>query len=104
MRRSAVGWCENGKGDEALRFWNPRHFVVVGYANRIANEVNVAACEKRGVPILRRCSGGGTVLQGPGCLNYTLILHAGDTGPLRNISATTNLLCSATAQRLSRFS
>jgi len=24
---------------------------------------------------LRRCSGGGTVLQGPGCLNYTLILR-----------------------------
>ena len=88
-----LDWCENGKGDEALRFWESHdHFVVVGYANRIANEVNVAACEKRGVPILRRCSGGGTVLQGPGCLNYTLILHAGDTGPLRNISATNQFI------------
>ena len=83
-----LDWCENGKGDEVLRFWEPReHFVVVGYANKIANEVNVAACEKRGIPILRRCSGGGTVLQGPGCLNYTLVLRITDDGPLRNISA-----------------
>ena len=88
-----LDWCENGKGDEALRFWESRdYFVVVGYANKIANEVNAAACEKRGIPILRRCSGGGTVLQGPGCLNYTLILRITDDGPLRNISATNQFI------------
>ena len=82
-----LDWRENGKGDEVLRFWESRdHFVVVGYANRIANEVNVAACEKQGIPILRRCSGGGTVLQGPGCLNYTLVLRITDSNSLRNIS------------------
>jgi lipoate-protein ligase A len=83
-----LDWCENGKGEEVLRFWEPReHFVVVGYANKIANEVNVAACEKRDIPILRRCSGGGTVLQCPGCLNYALVLRITDDGPLRNISS-----------------
>ena len=83
-----LDWCENGEGEEVLRFWEPReHFVVVGYADKIANEVNVAACEKRGIPILRRCSGGGTVLQGPGCFNYTLVLRITSDGPLRNISA-----------------
>jgi lipoate-protein ligase A len=83
-----LDWCENGEGEEVLRFWEPReHFVVVGYANTIANEVNVAACKKRDTPILRRCSGGGTVLQGPGCLNYTLVLRITDDGPLRNIRA-----------------
>ena len=83
-----LDWCENGKGGETLRFWESRdYFAVVGYANKIANEVNVAACEKRGIPILRRCSGGGTVLQGPGCLNYALVLRITDTGPLHNISA-----------------
>jgi lipoate---protein ligase len=81
-----LDWCENGEGEEVLRFWEPRdHFVVVGYANRIANEVNVAACEKRNIPILRRCSGGGTVLQGPGCLNYALVLRITDNSPLRTI-------------------
>jgi lipoate-protein ligase A len=59
----------------------------VGYANKIAAEVNLPACESRGVPILRRCSGGGTVVQGPGCLSYTLILQITEAGPTRSISA-----------------
>jgi len=78
--------AEAGDGEEVLRFWEPReHFVVVGYANKVATEVNVAACEARGIPVLRRCSGGGTVVQGPGCLNYTLVLRITADGPLHNI-------------------
>jgi lipoate-protein ligase A len=83
-----LDWCEAGGGDEVLRFWeSPKHFVVVGYANKVDTEVNVAACEARGIPILRRCSGGGTVVQGPGCLNYGLVLRITADGPTRNISA-----------------
>jgi lipoate-protein ligase A len=68
--------CEEGHPDEILRFWEPRqHFVVLGYSNKVSTEVNLDSCEARGVPVLRRCSGGGTVLQGPGCLNYALILR-----------------------------
>ena len=81
-----LDWCEDGDGGQILRFWEPReHFVVVGYANKVAAEVNIAACETQGIPILRRCSGGGTVLQGPGCLNYTLVLRITADGPLHNI-------------------
>jgi len=83
-----LDWCEKGAAEEVLRFWEPRdHFVVVGYANNVATEVNVPACEARGIPVLRRCSGGGTVLQGPGCLNYTLILQIRPNGPTHSISA-----------------
>ena len=78
--------AEAGTGGEVLRFWESREsFVVVGYANKVAAEVNVAACEARGIPVLRRCSGGGTVVQGPGCLNYTLVLRITADGPLHNI-------------------
>jgi lipoate-protein ligase A len=84
-----LDWCEARDAVEVLRFWEAtRHFVVVGYANDVATEVNVAACETHGVPILRRCSGGGTVLQGPGCLNYTVVLRINPHGPTRSISAT----------------
>ena len=80
--------AEAGAGDEVLRFWESREsFVVVGYANKVAVEVSVAACETRDIPILRRCSGGGTVLQGPGCLNYTLVLRITADGPLHNIGS-----------------
>lgn len=78
--------AEAGESGEVLRFWeSPEYFVVVGYANKVATEVNVPACEARGIPILRRCSGGGTVLQGPGCLNYALILRITEDGPTRSI-------------------
>jgi lipoate-protein ligase A len=80
--------AENGESGECLRFWEARdHFVVVGYANSVNTEVNVAAYEARRIPVFRRCSGGGTVLQGPGCLNYALVLSISDDGPLRNITA-----------------
>jgi lipoate---protein ligase len=80
--------AENGIGGETLLFWEPREtFVVVGYANKVATEVNVAACEKAGVPIFRRCSGGGTVVQMRGGLNYSLILRIDEAGPTRNITA-----------------
>jgi lipoate-protein ligase A len=82
-----LDWCEAGDGDEVLRFWEPReYFVVVGYANKIAGEVNISVCEAKGIPVYRRCSGGGTVLQGPGCLNYSLILRVTADGPLHNIA------------------
>lgn len=83
-----LDWCEAGLGEETLLFWEPREtFVVVGYANKVATEVNVAACAAKGIPIFRRCSGGGTVLQGAGCLNYSLILRITDYGPLRTITS-----------------
>jgi lipoate-protein ligase A len=80
--------CEAGNGGETLLFWEPREiFVVVGYANKIATEVNVAACEAKKIPIFRRCSGGGTVVQMPGGLNYSLILQITENGPTRSISS-----------------
>src|ERR1022692_2830459 len=80
--------CEEENGGEILRFWEPReYFVVVGYANKVASEANVPACATDAIPILRRCSGGGTVLQGPGCLDYSLILKITEAGPLTGINS-----------------
>lgn len=73
-----------------LRFWeSDRHFVVLGYANRAEEEVNVEACLAQGIPILRRCSGGGTVLLGPGCLNYSLVLPL-DAAPALAVISSAN--------------
>lgn len=69
--------------DGLLRIWEPeKHFVVLGHSNRIDSEVDVAACELERLSIFRRLSGGGTVMQGPGCLNYSLILRNGVDIPL----------------------
>ena len=73
--------CEEQGGDEVLRVWEPReYFVVLGYANHAATEANLELCLQQNIPVLRRCTGGGAVLQGPGCLNYSLILKISETG------------------------
>lgn len=93
--------AETGAGSEVLRFWeSSTPFVVVGYANKIASEVNVAACEAKKIPILRRCSGGGTVVQGPGCLNYAVVLRITEDGPTRNISAANEYIMERTRRAL----
>ena len=79
--------CEAGTGEEVLRFWEPsQYFVVVGYANQAATEANLGFCREQSIPVLRRCTGGGTVLQGPGCLNYSLILRLDGAHPVLSIS------------------
>lgn len=81
--------CENGTGVEVLRFWEPdRYFVVLGYSSNLESDVHVEACITNYIPILRRSSGGGTVLQGPGCLNFSLVLKIDHSGPTRDISST----------------
>ncbi len=85
--------CEEGLGEEVLRWWMPKqYFVVVGYANKVATEVNIGFCQSQGIPVLRRCTGGGTVLQGPGCLNYSLLLRFEHSGPLRSITSTNQFI------------
>ena len=82
-----LDWCEAGQCEGILRFWGPaEYFVVLGYANKTSVEVDVDACRKLDVPVFRRCTGGGAVLQGPGCLNYSVVLKI--TGALQSITET----------------
>jgi lipoate-protein ligase A len=81
--------CENGFEDEVLRFWQPSlTFVVLGYSRKYRSDVHVANCRKHQIPILRRPSGGGTVLQGPGCFNFSLVLKIGGHSFFRDITKT----------------
>ena len=85
--------CEAGDSDELLRLWAlPQYFVVLGYANKATTEVNLPFCQKLTIPVLRRCTGGGTVLQGPGVLNYSLVLRINDSGPFHSIPATNQFI------------
>lgn len=80
--------CEAGES-EVLRTWEPASpFVVMGYGNQLATEVDQVACAREGVPILRRISGGGTVVQVPGCLCYALILRVNRAPDLGGITET----------------
>lgn len=67
-----------------LRLWESRQpFVAMGRASKVDQEVNHVVCKADNVPILRRCSGGTSVVAGPGCLMYGVILAYEDYPQLR---------------------
>lgn len=68
--------AESGLISEGLRFWeSPTYFAVLGHSKKAQEELHLDHLAADNIPALRRISGGGTVLQGPGCLNYALILN-----------------------------
>ena len=96
--------CETGEiASGVLRFWeSPTYFVVLGYTGKREMEADVAACAAPDIPILRRCSGGGTVLQGPNCLNYSLVFPIASGEALTGIAATNQFVMGRNARALSR--
>lgn len=69
-----LNFCDGNDGPDLLRFWeSPSYFVVLGYTKSLQKEVDIAECKRQQIPVLRRCSGGGTVIQGAGSFNYSLI-------------------------------
>lgn len=71
---------------DCLRFWeSPAYAVVLGRSSRYSEEADVVACDNQGVPILRRVSGGATIVSGPGCLMYALVLDARDRPELLDV-------------------
>src|SRR5262245_9791070 len=73
-------------GGEVLRLWEwPEPAVVLGSGCRLRDDVDVDACRAAGVPLLRRSSGGGTVLLGSGCLLFSLVLDTDRSAELRDV-------------------
>jgi len=71
-----------------LRFWeSPVPFVALGVSQAAEKEAHLAHCREDGIAVLRRCSAGGCVLQGPGSLNYALALPLDRFPELRGIHA-----------------
>ena len=71
---------------EWLRFWeSPTPLVVLGRSSRAAHEVDLEFCRQQHVRVLRRVSGGGTILTGPGCLMYALLIDLEKRPELRSI-------------------
>jgi lipoate-protein ligase A len=99
-----LDFCEESNGAEILRVWEPaEYFVVVGYANKVELEVNVENCRAKKIPILRRCSGGGTVVQGLGCLNYSLILSFSNNDALQTITQANRFVMEQQRELLQTF-
>lgn len=80
--------AETAGGGPVLRLWElPAFAVAVGSGGSVGIDVNAAACEADGVPVLRRSSGGGTVVLGPGCLCFSVVLNYDAAPALSDIRA-----------------
>jgi lipoate-protein ligase A len=82
--------AESHRTAEYLRVWDcPRYCVILGRNCRANDDVWVQRCRDEGIPILRRRSGGGTVLLGPGCLNYAVVLRYDRAPGLDSVTVST---------------
>jgi len=62
------------EGASELALWEPTDkAVVMGLGGKEDDDVNIEACAEEGVAVMRRITGGGTVLQAPGILNVALV-------------------------------
>ena len=58
-----------------LRLWeSPQMGVILGRSSSHEIEVRLTACQGAQIAVLRRSSGGGTIVAGPGCLMYAVVL------------------------------
>lgn len=86
LEEAVLDAVETGGSPCTLRLWeSDRPFVVLGSAQVLANEVDEEYCAIDGVPVMRRCTAGGCVLQGPGSLNYSLFLRYEDFPETRDL-------------------
>jgi len=93
--------ADQGQAGAVLRFWESSQLaVVLGASRRIAQDVRVNECIAEGVPVLRRSSGGGTVLIGPGALNVTLVLPADPTVGLSAVDTAQHYVLTRMAEAL----
>lgn len=66
--------------------------IAIGYFQSVAAEVDIAACERDGIAIFRRMSGGGAVYKDPeGEINYTIILPI--TEELAHVRSSYRVIC-----------
>jgi lipoate---protein ligase len=76
LDEALLEWAEAENAEwEFLRLWeSPQPVVVVGRSSRVGQEIDRDACHQRGIPVLRRTSGGAAIVAGPGCLMYAVVL------------------------------
>jgi len=84
---TAATWVGSSTGaDGILRFWEPSQpMVVVGRSSRTADEARLEECARINAAVVRRSSGGASIVSGPGCLMYALVLSYQEFPQLRSI-------------------
>lgn len=100
LEQAESSQCE----DDVLRLWeSPQSAIIIGRSSRIQDEVDLAACAKESIPVLRRCSGGTAVVIGPGCLMYAVVLSYERHPALRMVDAAHSYVLGKVADAVKQF-
>lgn len=93
-----------GDEHEVLRIWeSPQPVVVIGRSSRIAEEVDLARCQQRQIPVIRRSSGGASIVAGPGCLMYAVVLSYAKRPQLTKLDEAHRTVLEPLAAALARY-
>ncbi|QEG21716.1 lipoate--protein ligase family protein [Mariniblastus fucicola] len=88
---------------EVLRLWEPESpMVVIGRSSPLEKEINIAHCHANDVPVFRRISGGQSIVTGPGCLMYAVLLDYRKRPELRMLDQAHDFAIRQLAGALSR--
>ncbi len=76
----------SGTAPPTLRFWRNESAAIVGRSQAAGEELDLTMCRELELPVVRRPSGGGTVLHHENNLNYSLYLPEAGSGGVREES------------------
>ncbi len=71
-----------------VRFWANPESVVLGRFQEMSSELDTELAERKGIPIARRFTGGGTVYHDEGNLNFTIVTRREEQGSVMDMHAT----------------
>lgn len=72
--------------------WEPTG-ISIGYFQDPARFLNLTACASRGIPLVRRLTGGGCIVHGPG-ITYSMVFSDKDMALPESVKASFQYLCS----------
>ena len=89
---------------EVLRLWEATTpFVVLGRSSKIAGEVNLDVAAAFDVPVLRRVSGGTSIVAAPGCMFYAVLIDLELRPQLRMLDAAHEYVMGRMSQALQKL-
>ena len=95
--------AEEHGGPAVLRTWELGHLaVILGASCRLAENVRAEACRLDGVEVARRSSGGGTVVIGPGALNFSVVLPIAASPELQSVDVAQKFVLARTLEAIRR--
>ena len=86
LEEAIVEAVSGGGSISTIRFWRNRRSAIIGRSQEAGAEVYLGNCRSSQIPLVRRPTGGGSVLHHPNNLNYSIYLPEAHTTSVKEQS------------------